>query len=54
MKKVMSVLITVTTIFLFFGTAAAKETIKIGLIAPLTGDVKTFGESTKNSFNIAV
>jgi branched-chain amino acid transport system substrate-binding protein len=54
MKKVMSVLIAVTTIFLFFGTAAAKETIKIGLIAPLTGDVKTFGESTKNSFNIAV
>lgn len=31
----------------------AKE-IKIGLITPLSGDVKTFGESTKNAFEIAV
>jgi branched-chain amino acid transport system substrate-binding protein len=31
----------------------AKE-IRIGLITPLTGDVKTFGESVKNSFEIAV
>jgi branched-chain amino acid transport system substrate-binding protein len=31
----------------------AKE-IRIGLIAPLSGDVKTFGESTRNSFLIAV
>jgi branched-chain amino acid transport system substrate-binding protein len=31
----------------------AKE-IKIGLITPLTGDVKTFGESVKNAFEIAV
>ena len=31
----------------------AKE-IKIGLITPLTGDVKTFGESVRNSFEIAV
>ena len=28
--------------------------VKIGLIAPLTGDVKTFGESTKNGFDLAV
>jgi branched-chain amino acid transport system substrate-binding protein len=28
--------------------------VKIGLIAPLTGDVKTFGESTKNAYDIAV
>ncbi len=27
---------------------------KIGLVAPLTGDVKTFGESTKNGFLLAV
>lgn len=33
--------------------AAAKE-IKIGLITPLSGDVKTFGESVRNSFLIAV
>ncbi|NJD61835.1 MAG: ABC transporter substrate-binding protein [Deltaproteobacteria bacterium] len=31
----------------------ARE-IKIGLITPLTGDVKTFGESVKNAFEIAV
>ena len=31
----------------------AKE-IRIGLIAPLSGDVKTFGESVRNSFLIAV
>jgi len=28
--------------------------VKIGLIAPLTGDVKTFGESTKNGFDMGV
>jgi branched-chain amino acid transport system substrate-binding protein len=31
----------------------SKE-IKIGLITPLTGDVKTFGESVKNAFELAV
>jgi len=34
-------------------TPPAKE-IKIGLITPLSGDVKTFGESVKNAFGIAV
>ncbi len=33
---------------------SAKETVKIGLITPLTGDVKTFGESAKNAFTIAL
>jgi branched-chain amino acid transport system substrate-binding protein len=32
----------------------AVPEVKIGLIAPMTGDVKTFGESTKNAFDIAV
>jgi branched-chain amino acid transport system substrate-binding protein len=32
----------------------AKEVIKLGLITPLTGDVKTFGESSKNAFLIAI
>jgi len=32
----------------------AKETIRVGVITPLTGDVKTYGESTKNSFMIAL
>ncbi len=31
----------------------AKE-IRIGLITPLSGDVKTFGESVRNAFDIAV
>jgi branched-chain amino acid transport system substrate-binding protein len=31
-----------------------KGVIKIGLIAPLTGDVKTFGESVKNAFLLAI
>lgn len=35
--------------------AAGKAiAVKIAVIAPLTGDVKTFGESTKNGFDIAV
>jgi branched-chain amino acid transport system substrate-binding protein len=34
--------------------ARAAETIKIGLIQPLTGDVKTFGESIKNAFELAI
>jgi branched-chain amino acid transport system substrate-binding protein len=34
--------------------APPSNEIKIGLITPLTGDVKTYGESVKNSFEIAV
>lgn len=41
-------------LLLFTGYAFGKETVKIGLIAPLTGDVKTFGESARNGFNIAL
>lgn len=32
----------------------AAKTIKIGFIGPLTGDVKTYGESTKNGFTMAL
>jgi branched-chain amino acid transport system substrate-binding protein len=32
----------------------ADRELKIGLITPLSGDVKTYGESVKNSFEIAV
>jgi branched-chain amino acid transport system substrate-binding protein len=35
------------------GSSLARD-IKIGLITPLSGDVKTYGESVKNSFLIAV
>lgn len=34
--------------------AGGAVALKIAVIAPLTGDVKTFGESTKNGFDIAV
>jgi len=34
--------------------AGSPVAVKIGLIAPLTGDVKTFGESTRNGFELAV
>jgi branched-chain amino acid transport system substrate-binding protein len=32
----------------------SEKVIKIGFIGPLSGDMKTFGESTKNAFNLAV
>jgi branched-chain amino acid transport system substrate-binding protein len=38
----------------FSGPAFGKETIKIGVMTPLTGDVKTFGESAKNGFSMAL
>lgn len=31
-----------------------EKVIKIGFIGPLTGDMKTFGESTRNAFDLAV
>lgn len=36
------------------GTASGEKTIKIGFTGPLTGDVKTFGESTRNAFELAI
>lgn len=51
MKKLFLVFMAVA--FLAF-PSFAKDTIKLGLIAPLTGDVKTFGESAKNGFIIAI
>ncbi len=41
-------------IALAIGAPAGAKEIKIGLITPLSGDVKTFGESVRNSFEIAV
>lgn len=32
----------------------APKIVKIGFIAPLTGDVATFGETTRNGFNLAL
>lgn len=54
MKSILFVgAIAVVLIFLF-PMAQAKEIVKVGLIAPLTGDVKTFGESSKNAFLMAI
>jgi branched-chain amino acid transport system substrate-binding protein len=53
MKRVLPV---IAILFLAVAAAvpsSAKE-IKIGLVTPLSGDVKTFGESVRNSFLIAV
>jgi branched-chain amino acid transport system substrate-binding protein len=36
------------------GPSFSKETVKLGFITPLTGDVKTFGESAKNGFLMAI
>lgn len=33
---------------------AAPKIVKIGLIAPLTGEVAVFGDSSKNAFNLAM
>jgi branched-chain amino acid transport system substrate-binding protein len=51
MKKTFFVFLIILSIA---GVSFAKDQVKIGLITPLTGDVKTFGESTKNAFNIAL
>ncbi|MBP2668013.1 MAG: Extracellular ligand-binding receptor [Deltaproteobacteria bacterium] len=53
MKRALPVM---AVLFLAVASAApsgAKE-IRIGLVTPLSGDVKTFGESVRNSFLIAV
>jgi branched-chain amino acid transport system substrate-binding protein len=48
-------LLVAAAILITLVSCAQKENvIKLGLVAPLTGDVKTFGESTKNGFTIAV
>ncbi|MCG0238437.1 MAG: ABC transporter substrate-binding protein [Firmicutes bacterium] len=36
------------------GSGGDGKVIKIGFIAPLTGDVKTFGESARNGFRLAL
>lgn len=52
MKK--TLIIAISLLVLCAVPAYAKQVVKIGLIAPLTGDVKTFGESSKNAFLMAV
>lgn len=54
MKRALCICLILFICFVCTGYSLGKDTVKIGLITPLTGDVKTFGESTKNAFNIAL
>jgi len=54
MKKTLCICLVLLISLFYTGFSLAKDVVKIGLITPLTGDVKTFGESTKNAFNIAL
>jgi branched-chain amino acid transport system substrate-binding protein len=54
MKSILFVGAIAVALMFLFPMAQAKETVKVGLIAPLTGDVKTFGESSKNAFLMAI
>ncbi len=44
----------VASVALALSGCAEPKGIKIGLITPLSGDEKTFGESTRNAFEVAV
>ncbi len=54
--RVLSVLVIIATLLPLAGCAGGggSKTLKIGVIAPMTGDVKTFGESTRNGVQMAV
>jgi branched-chain amino acid transport system substrate-binding protein len=54
MKRVNLVVLMAIALIGIAAVAHAKETVKLGLITPLTGDVKTFGESSKNAFLMAI
>lgn len=54
MKRILFAGTVALTMVVLVVAAQAKENIKIGLITPLTGDVKTFGESSKNGFLMAL
>jgi branched-chain amino acid transport system substrate-binding protein len=54
MKKNWIIVISLGFLLFLPNGLLAKETVKIGLITPLTGDVKTFGESARNAFAIAL
>jgi len=53
MKRALPLLAFLFPVLVAIVPSHAKE-IKIGLITPLSGDVKTYGESVRNSFLIAV
>lgn len=53
MKKTIALPAVLSIALAIAAPAGAKE-IRIGLITPLSGDVKTYGESVRNAFEIAV
>ena len=54
MKKIL-IFFVITFLFLFSSCGQKQDNIiRIGLIIPITGDVKTFGESVRNSVLLAV
>ena len=58
MKKfnvLMGVVLTMTVIFLSFAPLSlAQQTVKVGIVLPLTGDQAKFGEIEQESFNLAL
>ena len=54
MKRVLFLVIVTVTFAFVVLPVQAKDVVKLGCITPLTGDVKTFGESQKNGFLIAI
>lgn len=60
MKRLMALILVLMMVVVAAGCGGAKSggsgsgTIKVGVIAPMTGDVKTFGDSTKNGFTLAM
>lgn len=53
-KRLFAVALSLVVTALMVLPAHAKETVKLGFITPLTGDVKTYGESSKNAFFLAL
>jgi len=53
-KRVFLVLLIVSLIFSGIGSLYGAETIKVGLIAPLTGPIATFGQSVEKGVRMAV
>ncbi|MHB1415227.1 MAG: ABC transporter substrate-binding protein [Chloroflexota bacterium] len=54
MTVLLAVAITLSGCSSLQGGSSGSSALKVGVIAPLTGDVKTFGESTKNGVALAV
>ncbi len=54
MKRASAFLAAIASVVVCWPAAGQAKDIRIGLITPLSGDVKTFGESVRNAFDVAV